>query len=179
VTDAVLTATTADPAEAMRRICTTAAIVVASAVAEPANLTWGDGPTYITVERSWLTLLADDVEEFQPGYLDEIREGLEEMANPAALTCGVYFVRSGDAVKIGMSKDVPRRLRTLRTMSPLSLELLGVVPGGRDEEAQLHREWASLRLHGEWFRASPELIGRIAGLTSAARLAAGETTEVS
>lgn len=151
--------------ETFRQICTTAAIVVASAVAEPSDLTWDDdAPTYVTVDRSWLMLLADEIETVQPGYLEEIRLGIEERANRPTLTAGVYFIRSGEAVKIGMSKDVPGRFRALRTMSPLPLELLGVIPGGRDEEAQLHRQWAGQRLHGEWFKATPELIGHIAGL---------------
>lgn len=154
-----------DRTDPLRQICTTAAIVVASAVAEPSDLTWDDdAPTYVTVDRSWLMLLADEIEDVSPGYLDEIRESLEEMVNRTTLSAGVYFIKSGNAVKIGMSKDVPGRLRTLRTMSPLPLELLGVIPGGRDEEALLHREWAELRLHGEWFQATPDLIGHIAGI---------------
>jgi hypothetical protein len=167
VTDVALSP---DRSDAFRHICTTAAIVVASAVAEPSQLTWDDdAPTYVTVERSWLVLLADEIEGAEPGYLDEVREGLEQLANAPMLDAGVYFIRSGDAVKIGMSKDVPGRLRTLRTMSPLPLELLGVIPGGRDEEAQLHRDWAPERLHGEWFKATPDLLGHIEGICVAAR----------
>jgi hypothetical protein len=159
------------------QLLSVAAMLVASAPVDPGDLTVAaDGPTYVTVERGWLAMLAADIERLEPGVLDEMRERLNELDRGQAPNAGVYFIQAGDTVKIGTSTDISRRFRTLRTMSPLPIELLGAIPGGRAEEAELHREWAPLRLHGEWFQATPELLGRIAGLCAAARVTAGESS---
>jgi hypothetical protein len=76
----------------------------------------------------------------------------------------VYFIRAGDAVKIGRTVNVAARQRALATASAVPLELLAAVPGGRELEAQLHREWRHLHLRGEWFRADEELLRYIAEL---------------
>ena len=46
----------------------------------------------------------------------------------------------------------------------MPLELLADVPGGRELEAQLHRDWRHLHIRGEWFEASEELLRFIAEL---------------
>jgi len=51
----------------------------------------------------------------------------------------VQVVRAGDAVKIGLTRDVERRLRALATGSAVPLELLATLPGGRRLEARLPR----------------------------------------
>jgi hypothetical protein len=78
----------------------------------------------------------------------------------------VYFVRAGPdgPVKIGLARDVARRLKTLQTASPVPLLLLGVVPGDAKVERQLHRRFAGSRLRGEWFTPSPELLAHIDAL---------------
>jgi hypothetical protein len=70
----------------------------------------------------------------------------------------VYLVRGGDTVKIGRTTNLASRLRALATGSAVPLELLATVPGGRKEEARLHRKWRHLHLRGEWFEAAPELL---------------------
>jgi hypothetical protein len=50
----------------------------------------------------------------------------------------VYFIRGGNAVKIGRTFNVEARQRALATGSAVPLELLAEVPGDRDLEAQLH-----------------------------------------
>ena len=81
---------------------------------------------------------------------------------------GVYFVRCGDLVKIGTSNDVYQRMSSIRTMTPLPLELLAIGAGSRAEEADLHARFAHLRQHGEWFTAAPELLAFIAQIPSVA-----------
>jgi hypothetical protein len=54
-------------------------------------------------------------------------------------------------VKIGTSTDLTKRLATLRTHSPVPIELLWWTPGGRELERQLHTSLNRHRLHGEWF----------------------------
>jgi hypothetical protein len=77
----------------------------------------------------------------------------------------VYFIRAGDAVKIGRTANLAARLRSLATASAVPLELLADVPGGKREEAELHRQWQHLHIRGEWFEASEELLHYIAQLT--------------
>jgi hypothetical protein len=70
----------------------------------------------------------------------------------------VYFIRAGDAIKIGYTTNLAARKRALETASAVPLELLASVPGDRSEEARLHREWWHLHIQGEWFRADEELL---------------------
>jgi hypothetical protein len=70
----------------------------------------------------------------------------------------VYFIRAGDAVKIGHTKNVPSRLRALATASAVRLQVLATVPGGRDREDREHQRWSHLRIRGEWFRADEGLL---------------------
>lgn len=75
----------------------------------------------------------------------------------------VYFVHapSAEMVKIGTTASLELRLTGLRMSSPVPLILLGAIPGGAAKEGALHSRWARLRQHGEWFRASPELLREI------------------
>lgn len=76
-----------------------------------------------------------------------------------APTSYVYFARAGEdgLVKIGHAKDVRSRLSSMQTGCPIPLTLLGVLPGGREREAELHARFADLRVRGEWFRAEGAL----------------------
>lgn len=75
----------------------------------------------------------------------------------------VYFIQRGDAIKIGKSRNVPRRLRGLQVNHPDRLTLLGSVEISTAEfERSIHRVFADSRISGEWFAASPRLLGFIA-----------------
>jgi len=63
----------------------------------------------------------------------------------------VYFISDGLGTKIGTSTDVEQRLRALQTANPRKLTLLGVLPGGKNLEKQLHKHFAHKRTRGEWF----------------------------
>lgn len=79
----------------------------------------------------------------------------------------VYFIQEGDdgAVKIGTTVGSPMaRLAALQTGNSKKLTLLASIPGGPKEETALHERFCSLRLHGEWFQSTPELLGFIDGL---------------
>jgi Meiotically up-regulated gene 113 len=73
---------------------------------------------------------------------------------------GIYLLgeEGGPFVKIGMSRNVKDRTSTLQTASPRDLRVLGIVPGGRNEEAALHYAFADLHVRNEWYRDD----GRIA-----------------
>jgi hypothetical protein len=70
-----------------------------------------------------------------------------------------YLIQSteGGLIKIGKVREGhhAKRLQTLQCGSPTRLVLLGLTD---DPEARLHRMFATLRVHGEWFRPEKELI---------------------
>lgn len=72
-----------------------------------------------------------------------------------------YFVRQGDAIKIGHSIDPRQRLSNLQIGLPEELEVLAIVPAEVISEGAAHAKFNHLRLRGEWFRADPELLAFI------------------
>lgn len=85
-----------------------------------------------------------------------------------SLSGKVYFVRAGDAIKIGYSKEPKSRIRRLQTSSAVDLDVLGIIDGTMDDEKSLHCQFEYLHLRGEWFQTSPELLAHIATLTGKA-----------
>lgn len=76
----------------------------------------------------------------------------------------VYFLRApGGPVKIGTSRRLPERLKTLRWESKSALELLGWDFGGRAVERFVHRALWRWRIgpRGEWFEAHDEVLEAI------------------
>lgn len=74
----------------------------------------------------------------------------------------VYFLAAGeDAVKIGTSRGLPKRLHSLASGSHLELRLLGTIPGDASVEKMLHGRFRHLHIRREWFRAAPELLAFI------------------
>ncbi len=62
-----------------------------------------------------------------------------------------YFLQAGPGgpIKIGSTRNLAVRIRTLMTMSPVPLRLLGVMKG--DHEDACHMHLGAFRIHGEWF----------------------------
>ncbi len=79
----------------------------------------------------------------------------------------VYFIqatleRDGvktDIVKIGTTAYCPiKRMNELASNVPMPLHILAVIPfASYDREKRLHYQFASKRLHGEWFTLDDEL----------------------
>jgi len=79
----------------------------------------------------------------------------------------VYFVRCGNAVKIGFSRDP--RLRFSRLQLP-EFAVLGIHPGTFADENCLHKIFSNQRIRGEWFTQSEKLLLAAAkGLTEPLR----------
>lgn len=81
----------------------------------------------------------------------------------------LYFVRSGDYVKIGYTRSpdtLGARMEALSVGSPHPVEVLGVTDGDRDEEQRWHERFAHLAAEGEWFRVEPGLLATIASAAS-------------
>lgn len=93
-----------------------------------------------------------------------------DVFTPADGRSRVYFLldRSPgggmDHVKIGTSNDVTSRISNGQTMNPRELVLIGSVLGDRQLEVSLHRKFEQLRVRGEWFVATPDLLAFIDGL---------------
>jgi len=80
----------------------------------------------------------------------------------------IYFIRSPNAVKIGMAKDPHRRLMVLQTSHPDELELVATREGGRALEAEYHARFAEHRVRGEWFEPASPILAEIARLSGEA-----------
>ena len=77
----------------------------------------------------------------------------------------VYFLRpvgEPGPVKIGWSALPTERLKTYQAWSPVLLELVARTRGGESLERRFHAKFRHLHMHGEWFRADPELTDTIA-----------------
>jgi hypothetical protein len=81
--------------------------------------------------------------------------GAQKVTAPRSPVAGevVYLIGSSTSrlVKIGRTKNVSARLRSIRNMSPAPLEVQWTTPGGYALEAHLHCTLARYRAHGEWF----------------------------
>lgn len=84
------------------------------------------------------------------------RQLIQSLEAARAEVSRVYFVtrESDGLIKIGTSRDLPGRLKTLKREHG-TLHLIATVPGAHKEETAQHRRFADLRAEKEWFR--PEL----------------------
>ncbi|MFB8166021.1 GIY-YIG nuclease family protein [Streptomyces rubiginosohelvolus] len=94
------------------------------------------------------------------------------------MTNQVYLIGSTDSslVKIGWTDNPKRRLRDLQTGSPVLLQLLAVFEGGPIVEAELHRQFADQRRHGEWFDLGPDPVAVVSPFVKAAQVEEDERT---
>lgn len=77
----------------------------------------------------------------------------------------VYFMKAGELVKIGMTRgNVLTRAAQLQTGCPHKIEVLCTINGDQERESRLHRQFAHLRVHGEWFFASIDMMACIEAL---------------
>lgn len=98
------------------------------------------------------------------------RKDLDYWLTPALCTetdAAVYFLRIKGMrrVKIGISIRPRSRLNSLMTACPFETELMGLIPGNRGVERQLHEEFDKQRCHGEWFDMDQRMEWRLRGLT--------------
>lgn len=84
-------------------------------------------------------------------------------------TSYVYFIQSGEYIKIGKSRHPQRRYGQLikeddttkrpKDVDLLDAKLLGVFIGGLVEEGMLHKKLESYRISGtEWFKATEQVL---------------------
>lgn len=92
----------------------------------------------------------------------------------------VYFMRRADGVgpvKIGCSKVPLSRLEVHQHWAPEPLEIVATAEGDFTDEQRLHRQFATYRLHGEWFEASRPVLATLAKVASTGRLPAPATDD--
>lgn len=75
----------------------------------------------------------------------------------------VYFVRAGNrgAIKIGVARNMARRLETLQTGNAFRLNVIALIPCKSREQAlaiesRLHKRFGRQRIRGEWFQGNIE-----------------------
>ncbi|MFD3999851.1 GIY-YIG nuclease family protein [Streptomyces rubiginosohelvolus] len=73
----------------------------------------------------------------------------------------VYFMQRERLIKIGTTYHLKQRAAVLNAV------ILAKTPGSYSEEARMHKRFASLRRHGEWFEPGPELLKLINELRKA------------
>ena len=69
----------------------------------------------------------------------------------------IYFVKSGDFIKIGKADDPNKRLAQFQTGNPEPLEMLAIIDGSHAKERAIHAHFSSYRVGGEWFRDCDEI----------------------
>lgn len=75
----------------------------------------------------------------------------------------IYFAEcsSTGRLKIGISSNVPNRLADLSQAGGVRLDLLGTLPGNRQEERRALEAFAPWRLKGEWHRLTDDCRARV------------------
>lgn len=69
----------------------------------------------------------------------------------------LYFVRLGDSVKIGHTRNIVKRLANMQVGTPEPLNCLAVLQGQGWQEPVWHRAFEDRRRGGEWFRWGHQL----------------------
>jgi hypothetical protein len=79
-------------------------------------------------------------------------------------TAVVYFLRSGERIKIGSTTNPRTRFGEIANQIGADVELLGWMPGDYEVEHNLHKRFLATRIEGEqeWYTPSPELDAVIA-----------------
>lgn len=88
--------------------------------------------------------------------LDEtraVKRNLKKVERQAFGGSQIYVIKRKGArlVKIGVTRQLDRRMRALATGAGAELQLLVAFPGERGDEQMLHDRFAAYRKRGEWF----------------------------
>jgi hypothetical protein len=70
----------------------------------------------------------------------------------------IYVIRCGPYYKIGLSKQLDRRIKTLSIQLPHPVEVVMTAPVGNmyRHEQELHSVFSDRRMNGEWFQLSEQ-----------------------
>ncbi|NWG01692.1 MAG: GIY-YIG nuclease family protein [Syntrophaceae bacterium] len=74
----------------------------------------------------------------------------------------VYFIQTGDAIKVGIASDLTKRMVSVQVGNPHKIEVLHSISTSEEEarkiESQIHELFKRTHLHGEWFHANQFMI---------------------
>lgn len=84
----------------------------------------------------------------------------QESAAPGTVNYAIQSERGGP-IKLGLATDPQRRLSHLQTSHHEPLVILATWPGDGASEAAAHERWRHLRIRGEWFDPSEDLLAWI------------------
>jgi len=73
----------------------------------------------------------------------------------------IYFVRSGEFIKIGQSKRWKARVTNMQIGSPHTIIVMLVMVGDVKLEKKLHNRFRADHFRGEWFHSGPALLAYI------------------
>jgi hypothetical protein len=91
-------------------------------------------------------------------------EHYREVAFPGKGVAVVYYIRVGNHIKIGYSKNLSKRMRSY----PPDSEVLAFEPGSLELERRRHLQFRhQLRMGQEWFAPSLDLLAHIETVRSA------------
>jgi len=96
--------------------------------------------------------IMSEVTQFYTRTLSGIDPGVHDSGD-------VYLIAVVDRpiVKVGVSRDVGKRLEDLQSTNPDALQVLAILAGGRKLERLLLHALQPHRIRGEWFRFEREL----------------------
>ncbi|MFT4115460.1 GIY-YIG nuclease family protein [Bradyrhizobium sp.] len=108
---------------------------------------------------------AEGTEDFNIAYTDavahlrgvprDIKLKLPPVSNEIGF---VYFLRSGERMKIGFSKNPFSRGQQLLTGIADGVHSFGFVPGSERDERAAHRALSKHRIAREWFECHPDVV---------------------
>ncbi len=75
----------------------------------------------------------------------------------------VYLLKCGPRYKIGITKDIQRRISELTKQQPFPLELVHCAIGKDHsaKERELHERYSDVRQHGEWFDLTTDQVAEV------------------
>lgn len=76
-----------------------------------------------------------------------------EIGEASSAQSHVYFVRVGERIKIGVSRNAIARVQEIAGHLPYGISHVLIVPGDRQDEQRLHERFRHHRTRGEWFKA--------------------------
>jgi hypothetical protein len=87
-------------------------------------------------------------------------ERIRKVPNQKDLTF-IYFVRSGEFIKIGQSRRWKQRVETMQVGSPHTLIVLLILKAEPKLESKLHNWFRTDHFRGEWFHSGPAILAYI------------------
>lgn len=85
------------------------------------------------------------------------------------MTGYVYAIECAGRIKLGFSEDPERRFNKVASDAPFPCELLAYWPGSKADEMDVQDKFRAVRVHGEWFAATTELLDFVRSVGSKAQ----------